>query len=85
MLRHGNLLVPAGLTMIGGGNKIKQNQSKTTIFDRDNTDNNGVIDEDLYNKLLGLCSTVEEKKNKTRKRRPKKYRKKSLKKKKNRM
>ena len=85
LLRHGNLLVPAGLTMIGGGNKIKQNQSKTTIFDRDNTDNNGVIDEDLYNKLLGLCSTVEEKKNKTRKRRPKKYRKKSLKKKKNRM
>lgn len=79
LLRSGNLLIPAGLAIMGG--KKNTNTQKTTIFDRDDTSNSGVIDSDLYNKLLGLCSTVTEKKNKTRKRKAKIYKKKTLKKK----
>tara|TARA_Y100000389_G_scaffold46738_1_gene41781 strand:- start:387 stop:764 length:378 start_codon:yes stop_codon:yes gene_type:complete len=79
LLRSGNLLIPAGLAIMGG--KKNTNTQKTTIFDRDDTSNSGVVDSDLYNKLLGLCSTVTERKNKTRKRKAKIYKKKTLKKK----
>lgn len=63
-IRSANLLVPAGLAMIGGNNKNNY-KNKTTIFDKDDTGNSGVIDDDLYNKLLGLCSDVENKESKT--------------------
>ena len=76
LLRSGNLLIPAGLAIMGG--KKNTNTQKTTIFDRDDTSNSGVIDSDLYNKLLGLCSTVTERKNKTRKRKAKIYKKKQI-------
>ena len=44
LLRSGNLLIPAGLAIMGG--KKKNNyKNKTTIFDKDDTGNSGVIDE----------------------------------------
>lgn len=77
-IRSANLLVPAGLAMIGGNNKNNY-KNKTTIFDKDDTGNSGVIDDDLYNKLLGLCSDVENKESKTDKKSTKKTKKKKLK------
>tara|TARA_Y100000389_G_scaffold144574_1_gene142941 strand:- start:401 stop:814 length:414 start_codon:yes stop_codon:yes gene_type:complete len=77
-IRSANLLVPAGLAMIGGNNKNNY-KNKTTIFDKDDTGNSGVIDDDLYNKLLGLCSDVENKESKIDKKSKKKTKKKNKK------